>query len=268
MSDPQSEYDRLFDADDEFTPTEEPELTEEAPADPEPAEPEFEPEEAPADPDPEPEAAPEDPEPEVDYKALYEKEQQRLKSFEGRYKKEKEQWESKGRKPMMEEPAADTDEDAFLEKFKTEYNEEVVKAVELISTRKAQELLNSFRQQAVDPLLEEHTRAAQEAHIAKIAATHNDWDAIVESSHFNTWVDEQPAFMKRAYQQVLEAGTTADVIDMLSAYKSATKPAHHQVDPVKKQQAAAVKPTRGGVSARTTQPKSQDFDSLWDEIDD
>jgi hypothetical protein len=265
-------FDQVFAEDDDQPNTPEPEVTEPEPA---PELPEDNPLEDGHAEEPEPEA---DPEPEVeeredepDYKALLEKEKQRFKSFEGRYKKEKELWEQEKAQPVKEPPkdAEPDPADEFLEKFRKEYNDDVIKAVELISERKARQLVNQVASEKINPLEQAYARTAQEAHFYAIQSAHKDWEEVVGSDEFNHWVEKQPGFLKAAYMQVLERGTSHDVVDLLSSYKQAvvkptTKP---DVNPAKAKAAAAVKPTgRGAVPS--AKPKTLSFDEAWDEAPD
>jgi antitoxin component of RelBE/YafQ-DinJ toxin-antitoxin module len=269
-------FDQVFAEDDDQPVTPEPEAAPE----PEPA-PEL-PEDNPLEdghaeePEETPEETPEESEEkedDVDYKALLEKERQRFKSFEGRYKKEKEQWEQ-ARHPAPKEPEAPKDQapdpDAeFLDKFRKEYNDDVIKAVELISTKKARQLLDQVAAEKIVPIEQAYARTAQEAHFHAIQSAHKDWEDVVGSDGFNHWVEKQPGFLKAAYMQVLERGTSTDVIDLLSTYKGAAvkPPAKPDVNPAKAKAASAVKPTgRGAVPS--AKPKTLSFDEAWDEAPD
>jgi hypothetical protein len=221
-------------------------------------------------PEPEPEDEAESPE-ETDYKALYEKAEQRFKSFEGRYKKEKEAWEQRivQPAPAREEPkeVEAPPEEAFLAKFREEYNDDVIKAVELISERKARALLDAVSAERIEPLQQAYAKTAREAHFNTIRSAHSDWEDVVGSDAFTGWVDQQPSFMKAAYNQVLQQGTAQDVNDLLTTFKQTTaKPTKPNIDPAKARAASAVKTARGVMP--TGSPKRQDYDSAWDEAPD
>lgn len=262
-------FDEIF-ANDEYTPADsdpEPEVDPEPLADPEPTEPE-----PPADPEP-----PAESEPEIDYKAELEKERQRFKSFEGRYRKEKETWESRfndldqkiGKTTPAEPPAAEPDPDEeFLSQFREKYNDEVLKAVELVSARKARELVDQVRKEAIDPLVRTTAESAREAHFRTIESAHGDWETVVQSEAFGNWVNQQPRFIAQAYRSVLEQGTAHDVVDLLGTYKESTRPpatTQTKVDPARARAATAVKTQRG----MTPKPRvsNDDFDAAWDEAE-
>lgn len=245
--------------------------------DPEPVndvdpEPEPSPEPIP-DPEPEPTTDPEpQPEPEPDYKALFEREQQRFRSFEGRYRKEKELWEQGAQAPKApdpEPPKAPDPEDEFLQKFTETYNDDVVKAVRIISAREAQRIASELRSQAIEPLQSTLVETARDAHFRTISSAHQDWQNVVGSEQFANWVESQPSVIRRAYQGVLQQGTAPEVVEMLDAYRSsraAPPPAPPpKVDATRAKAASAVKTSHG------TMPKQRvaadDFDAAWAEFD-
>ena len=212
---------------------------------------------------------------EPDYKALYAKAEQRFKSFEGRYKKEKEDWERKSTERVAppapkEEPkdATPAPEDEFLDKFRRDYNDDVLKAIELVAERKARKLVEEVNTSRIEPLQQAYAKTAQEAHFSAIRNAHGDWEQVVGSDAFQGWVGNQPGFLKAAYQSVLERGTAQDVVDLLGSFKAATtKPATKPtVNPAKVQAAKPVKTPHGTMPAQA--PMHQDFHSAWDEAPD
>lgn len=270
MTDPNEDsYDQAFD---DIFAFEGDGLPPEDRSDPEPPpEPEPEPEEAPA---PSGQAdPPAEPDP-VDYKRLYEQEQQRYRSFEGRYRKEKEQWEQRvsDRQPSEAPSASEPDpEDAFLEQFRQTYNDDVIKAVEVISARKAREIADQLRREAIDPLSAGFAETARDRHFSALDSAHPDWRDAVQSEAFAEWVNQQPSIVARAYGEVLQRGTAPEVIEMLSAYKQAAAPPpappRASVDPARARAATAVRSAgHGAVPKPRVDPG--DFDAAWAEFPD
>lgn len=255
-------FDEIFAMEDDVpladpTPEPEPEL----PPDPEP------------EPEPEPAAQPEPaPEPEPNYKELYEREQQRLRSAEGRFRKEKEDWERarSAPQPQPAQPAEPDPEDTFISKFRETYNDDVVRAIEVLSERKARSLMGQVQQESIAPLQQTFFDMARENHFRTIQSAHSDWEDVVQSDGLREWVGQQPGFVAKAYQDVLQRGSAQDVVDLLSTYKESIRPAppapRSPVNPAKAAAATVVRTAKGSV------PKghisADDFDAAWAEAPD
>lgn len=65
-------------------------------------------------------------------------------------------------------------------------------------------------------------------HFQAINQAHPDIESIVPSQEFAAWRDSQPAIQRRGIQAVVDGGTAAEVIEVMNAYKAASKiaPAH------------------------------------------
>lgn len=128
----------------------------------------------------------------------------------------------------------------------------------------------------------DHTQTSD--HAAAIYEEHADYDQIY--APMQQWIEEQPGYMKNAYQTVAKEGTAAEVIDMISRFKEATgwktpaTPASAPApaaQPVSKAGAvtelsAAAKKAAGSMRAVITQQTGQpqgsdpnDFDAAWAE---
>jgi hypothetical protein len=81
------------------------------------------------------------------------------------------------------------------------------------------------------PLQKSAEDTAVEAHFNAIHAAHSDYEEILESKELHKWVETQPSIVRGAYQGVLEKGTAPQVIELFTAYKTATqaKPEPEQV---------------------------------------
>lgn len=219
-----------------------------------------------------PDAQVEEPTPteEPDYKALYEQEHARYESMKGRVRSyEQQQQQRPVATPEPTQPPADPDEE-FMAKFRKEYSDEVVRAMEIMSERKAREYATRVLQEKVMPI-EEVVRQRQIAeHFDTLARHHPDWEQVAQDEKFAQWIDSQPPYIAQTYRHVASQGTTGDVVDLLNRYKreagltpvAAPTPASS----AKAQAAAPVKTQRG------TLPKGRasvdDFDAAWDEAPD
>ena len=223
---------------------------------------------------------------EPDYRELWEKDHQRMKSWEGRLSKE-----AAERRALEEELArlkaqlnqndSDSDPDGehqdtgnqgddnrggvVSDAFREEYGDEIADFVE----KRARELAKAEAEQLIDQRLAPLEQARQEievqAHYAKIAAAHPDFQEVAASESFVNWIEGLPGTFKQAAQQVVDAGTPEQVIDLLNSYKQATnadKPTAQKRD-VRARRSAAV-PGRSGGAPRAV-PKD-DFDAAWDSM--
>lgn len=121
-------------------------------------------------------------------------------------------------------------------------------------------------------------------HAAAIYEGHADYDQIY--APMQKWIDEQPGYMKTAYQTVAKEGTAAEVIDMIDRFKTATgwkTPATPASAPAPAAQpvsraagvtelSAAAKKAAGSMRPVTAQQTAQpqgsdpnDFDAAWAE---
>ena len=73
------------------------------------------------------------------------------------------------------------------------------------------------------PLQQQQAVSAEQAHFTEIFTAHPDAESIVESKEFGDWMNAQPSFVKNAYQNVLEQGSSKDVVELLGQYKSANQ---------------------------------------------
>lgn len=79
----------------------------------------------------------------------------------------------------------------------------------------------SIRQE-VAPLKETQAKTAREEHYAAIYEKHPDADSVAESKELSDWINGKPSFARDGYRSVLEKGTSAQVIELFSAFKAET----------------------------------------------
>lgn len=109
----------------------------------------------------------------------------------------------------------------------------------------------------VEALKEVEAARAEAAYWATVAEKHPDYLAIAESSEFKGWLQSHPPIVRDAYSAVFnKGGTTAQVIEMLDAYRAARPatpaPAAAPAAPAKdveKQVDEAVAKAKGGTPA-------------------
>lgn len=94
-------------------------------------------------------------------------------------------------------------------------------------------LFGDFSEEAlakgITQLVEQQVAARMEAtdattaHFNAIYSAHPDADSLVESQEFAVWKGAQPALVRAALDQALTQGSSADVIEVFSAFKAATQ---------------------------------------------
>ena len=224
---------------------------------------------------------------EPDYRALWEKDHQRMKSWEGRLSKAEQE-----KKAMMEElerlkqemkpptqvashdgPGDDRDtgtEDAgqmpvTSDAFRAEYGDEIADFVEQRARELARQEMEQVLSERIAPL--ENAKAEQEvqAHYSAIAEKHPDYQEIAESADFQKWIDDQPAYIQQAIKNVVVSGSADQVNELLSSYKQAMNAdkRNTQQRDARARRSAAV-PGRSGGAPRAV-PKD-DFDKAWDSM--
>lgn len=63
---------------------------------------------------------------------------------------------------------------------------------------------------------------AKQAHFESILAKHPDAMDVIERSSFDTWLNNQPDYIKESYEYTLDRGTSSQVIEMIDHYKKDT----------------------------------------------
>lgn len=211
------------------------------------------------------------PEEVLDYKALWDKAQSDRESAIGRAKaaeQKLQQFQERMAPPKEVQP---TEEDQFLEKFRSEYNDDVVKAINIIANRSAAAIADQYIAQRVAPVEQTTMNMVEQAHFGAIEAAHPDVYEIDQSPQFDSWIETRPMHIRGAYQFVREQGTPAEVISMLNEYKQSIAPKGRQnaapPSDTKVNPAVAV-PRRRGTTPVAAEPAITDEKELWDSIPD
>jgi hypothetical protein len=137
-------------------------------------------------------------------------------------------------KPAEEAPAVDDprqktwrdyvseDNQKVLEPYETDWSE--VSQAEQIKRdaqlQHVQDVVYSDLKAVLAPIVEHMKQSKVEAHFNAIRQEHADIDDVKED--LNRWVDEQPEFVRPAFEQVLKTGSAKQVVELLNAYKQAT----------------------------------------------
>lgn len=77
-------------------------------------------------------------------------------------------------------------------------------------------------QSALAPYQKREAETAAEAHYNAIYAAHPDADSVAQSQELAEWIESQPTFVRGSMSAVMQQGSTEQVIELLSAFKSAT----------------------------------------------
>ncbi len=232
--------------------------------------------------------------PEVDYKALYERQQQealmhtnllnsRLQSLAEQYRELKAQTQA-DKAPEREEETVQPEElpDSFKEFL--EYYPETAKPLQEYVDNKVKAALHAAQQDAkqrfapVETFIQDSHKSQ---HVNTIRAVHPDFDSIAANPDLLAWIKELPTVSRTGALMVAQQGDAAQVIDLINDYKLARgiesaksapktnkKSAEEKQDKlVDKVKSALSVPTRGR-AAKDLNPKSElsadDFDAAFD----
>lgn len=246
---------------------------------------------------PESEGKPSEPEGEQDYKALYEQERQKTKSWEGRISKaDREAREAKARadelaaeNQRLKAPtggkAQDTgktgpDSDDLTEEERAAL-EEMAREYPVINTAiqaRAKQIAKSEVGPRVDKI-EERVRGSEEEtrrmHFDAIESAHADYRDYVDSGELDTWIESLPYRDALKWQEVKTKGNARQVIEMFNTFKherQADDPQDQQLDnqqPAGQQDKAAAAEgvrRRGSIpNAQGGKAKASDFDGAFEE---
>lgn len=75
---------------------------------------------------------------------------------------------------------------------------------------------------ALAPLRKQEQESAVDAHHSAILTAHPDASSVVQSAEMEAWVKAQPSYAQPGIRQVLEEGTTGQVIELISSFKEST----------------------------------------------
>lgn len=126
--------------------------------------------------------------------------------------------------PVPNAPPAET-LDADGDMFGDFSEEAIAKGVEKMVASKTAAIEAKFEAKfnaAFAPLQAKQVETATDGHFSLIEAAHPDVESVIPSEQFGKWIDTQPSFVRDGFRAVVEQGTSAQVIEMLDAYKSAT----------------------------------------------
>jgi hypothetical protein len=215
-------------------------------------------------------------EPPVDYKALWEKSQHEVKTMVGRLKaaESRSPKEPPSAAPStIAAPAAPSEDDTFLNEFGEKYHPEVIKAIDLITTKKAKALIDETLATRLNPLETATQDLLGETHFRTIEAVHPDLEEIDASPIFESWLENKPAFLRPVYENIRNNGTPAQVIEMLNENKNEVginkpKPKTTPKPKVKDVIAATAVNRKRGTASTAKLPDANDLEAIWAETDD
>lgn len=204
------------------------------------------------------------PVPEKDWKTETARLEQALRSMEGRYRADRERWSQQATQRPQPAPQPTDDEDQFLQKFAQDYNDDVLKAVQIVAKREANTLV-SQQLTRLAPVESSMEVIQEQLHFQAIEAVHPDVSEINESPEFDAWIASRPAHLRSTYEYIREQGKPHEVISMLDEYKDFHQPpSPNPVSASKVASATVVKSRRGALPTRQG-PDSDDFDAAWEE---
>ncbi|ENU80597.1 hypothetical protein F975_01651 [Acinetobacter sp. ANC 3789] len=93
---------------------------------------------------------------------------------------------------------------------------------QLVDSRVAQ-MVDQRVNAALSPLHQQQQISAEQAHFNEIFTAHPDAESIVESQEFGKWIGKQPSFLQSAYNNVVNQGSAAQVVELLGLYKAETQ---------------------------------------------
>lgn len=181
--------------------------------------------------------------------------------------------------PQAEQPQSiySEEEQAKVDEFKAEWPD-VAEGIELLMKGYRQRIMQEMSQQ-IEPMVTPAVQFAQQSqaqqHVQQLEAAHPDYATIYDD--IVGWVDEQPEYLKNAYTQVAQNGSTQEVIDLISRFKAETgrdqtKPEKSQPKAEKrdrtlpdeaKKAAASLGVVNSQRSAQAKAEDPNDFEGAW-----
>lgn len=92
------------------------------------------------------------------------------------------------------------------------------------------------------PMQKALAETATATHFKAIYDAHPDTDQILEKPELGKWMDAQPSFVRDQYKAVLDKGTSAQVVELLNAFKASL--------PAAPEKPAVAEPTKAEIAAK------------------
>lgn len=207
--------------------------------------------------------------------------EQKYKSFEGRYRVEREGSDAKvktleaeleklrsqgGQQTKPEE--ATQGSSAISADFANDYPEiaEQLRSFAEFQDKNFQDTLS----QRISPVEQEITNRAQQEHIGAIKRVHADMSELVDSGKVKDWIDSvsaQDPLLADSYMNAYSQGTPEQVINLLNGYKSNLTAQETRKKETVRDEALAATAVRSRPSGAIPKgkPNKNDFDAAWDE---
>lgn len=113
-------------------------------------------------------------------------------------------------------PFGDYSDEAMKKGIETLVSQKVAAVTAQLEAKFAKEM---------EPMQRAAQAQATDAHYRAIYGAHPDADAIGASPELKVWIDSQPSFVKSHFATVITDGTAEQVVELLTAFKSATQKA-------------------------------------------
>jgi hypothetical protein len=129
-----------------------------------------------------------------------------------------------------------------LQAFEKEWPD-VAKAMDLRAKEQAHAIVNHiFKEFAQEfrPVAQQVMQMRQEMHVAKLHEQVTDYDDIRDK--VVEWANNQPDYLRGAYQQVIQRGTPQQVADLINRYRAESAPPPAPVAPAAPTQPKALSP--------------------------
>ena len=172
--------------------------------------------------------------------------------------------------PQPQAPMFSAAEQAELDAYEKDWPD-VAKAEGLRRRAEYHQLLNYvFEQvaQRIAPLEQMTVGAGERSHINDLYTLIPDYDRVRDP--VLAWVEQQPPYLKNAYQQVTQRGTPAEIADLVGRYKQATGTQAPAVAaaaaapaPQVRKAAAALAPVQSSRSGVASSAVPDDFDGAF-----
>jgi len=223
---------------------------------------------------------------ETDYKNLFEREQQRTKSWEGRLSAtekrnnelaaELEGIKKKGAAvPDTSSVSLVDDDDPLIKSFKEEMGDDFMKPLEAYVKRRIDAAIKPFADKvpAIETRVASIDQSKVDDHYGQILAKHSDVPDLLKNGELDVYVESLPYKDAVEKKKIMEHGTTRQVISFLDEFKEKTgkvKKPDTSTDTttvkVSDEEIAAATAVKGkGSAVPKSKPQAQDFEGAFAE---
>ena len=201
---------------------------------------------------------------------------QKFKSFEGRYRKEKADWQKRlaeleekvgsssgsSKETVEDQQEEDKDFDQFMTDF-PELADPIAKMIRKEAEKIVEDRVGTLKKEEIEPLANTARNTEAERHQKAIQDAHPNFQEMISSGQVQSYIDSLPTMYRNEAERVVESGDTNEVIELLNEVKKSTGTPKSKETAKRKTVKPVKRHSQGPPKTKKADP--DDFDAAFDE---